>query len=120
MGDLAKEIRVLVDKYVTSAGDQLLCKRWQRLRVAQGHEVGRGEQQSVLNVWPSVGFEQMSATGDMRRPQGDAGQVRTRQAGSKRQRRSVSRSKRRQNKSARVGHSCAVERQAPAGKWFIS
>ncbi|ETI48421.1 hypothetical protein F443_07551 [Phytophthora nicotianae P1569] len=54
----------------------------------------------------------MSATGDMRGPQGEAGPVRPRQAGHKRQRRSVCRSKRKQNKSVRVGDSCTFARQA--------
>ncbi|OWZ20098.1 hypothetical protein PHMEG_0005548 [Phytophthora megakarya] len=61
MGDLAKEIRVLVYNYVANAGDQRLSVYWQRLR---GDQVCG----MVHDVQPNADSEPVSTTGVLRSP----------------------------------------------------
>ncbi|ETI48321.1 hypothetical protein F443_07646 [Phytophthora nicotianae P1569] len=94
MSDLAKEIRVLVDNYVTSADDQRLREHWQRLQGDHRHG-------TVQDMQSRVESETMSSTGDLRGPQSNAGQVQPRHTGRKRRcRRTASRSERGSNVSA--------------------
>ncbi|OWZ21984.1 hypothetical protein PHMEG_0003381 [Phytophthora megakarya] len=65
IGDLVKEIRVLVDNYVANADDQQPRELWQLLRGDQVCGMGHDVQQNADS-------EIVSSTGAMRGPQGDA------------------------------------------------
>ncbi|KAG6948918.1 hypothetical protein JG687_00015182, partial [Phytophthora cactorum] len=69
LSQLAKEIRVLVTKYVARTDAQSLREHWQTLRGDQGHELAHREQRSVQEVRPSVGSEQVPVSSELRGPQ---------------------------------------------------
>ncbi|KAG3151239.1 hypothetical protein PC128_g23019 [Phytophthora cactorum] len=112
LSQLAKEIRVLVTKYVARTDAQSLREHWQTLRGDQGHELAHREQRSVQEVRPSVGSEQVPVSSELRGPQGGAGQLRPRLTGIKWQHRAADRSKQGRNIWAGASDSHADERQA--------
>ncbi|KAG1701436.1 hypothetical protein DVH05_010743 [Phytophthora capsici] len=108
MSDLAKEIRVLVDNYVTSADDQQLREHWQRLQ-------GDRRQRVVQGARSCVESETRSSIGGLREPQRDAGQGQFRHTGRKRRRRrTASRSEQGSNRSAE--EDLHVELQSNSGQ----